>query len=185
MWIFIGALAAASVYGCSQHYLLEDDQGNVLGTEEQKYRVLSFFFDGVPPPVKESGQEPGEEASKTTAVRQRFTAHGPYAARFCDACHLRGSNKLLMPVEELCLNCHTLSTAKKKLHGPLAAGSCNVCHDPHGSSYRYLLVSDSKTFCYHCHNQSDVMRRPVHQGTDLECTMCHDAHAADSEFLLK
>ena len=66
-----------------------------------RYQVLSFFFDGVPPP-EELKQEGGKEGKKVTAQPQStYREHGPYAARLCNSCHERGSNKLLVPIEEL------------------------------------------------------------------------------------
>jgi len=150
-----------------------------------RYQVLSFFFDGVPPP-EELKQEGGKEGKKVTAQPQStYREHGPYAARLCTSCHERGSNKLLVPIEELCLQCHTLNIKKKYIHGPLASGGCKICHSPHGSIYPFLLISEPKDFCLHCHSKKDILMRDVHRETDEQCTVCHDAHSADNAYLLK
>ena len=155
---------------------------------ETQYKTLSFFFDGVPPPggaTKESGtrgkaEGPGEEQKKNI-----FRGHGPYAAKLCEGCHVRGTNKLIMPVEELCFTCHTLDIRKKYVHGPLASGGCIVCHAPHGSNYAFYLVSEPRDFCLHCHDKKAVYSAEVHRDIQEECTVCHDAHSSDVRYLLK
>src|SRR5512139_3378133 len=99
-WLYAGILMTLLAAGCSP---------------EARYRTLSFFFDGVPPPA---GSEPGMRGpggpQKEAAGKVRPSSHGPYAARLCEACHQRGgSNKLLLPVETLCLYCHDLNIQKK------------------------------------------------------------------------
>jgi predicted CXXCH cytochrome family protein len=166
-----------------------------LGCQAQtRYRVLCFLFDGVPPP---EGLEPCDEkdrirtADKKKAgvksgkeVAARYQEHGPYAAKLCEGCHQRQTNKLLMPVEDLCFYCHVFNVVKKNVHGPLASGSCVVCHDPHGSGNRYLLVAKSEEFCLYCHQKSDLVKKDVHKTMDAGCTTCHNAHASDNKFLL-
>jgi predicted CXXCH cytochrome family protein len=158
---------------------------------EVRYRTLSFFFDGVPPPAGSTpgafaGKGPGS-SQKDAAGKPRPSSHGPYAARLCDACHQRvGSNKLILPVEALCLNCHELNIQKKHIHGPLASGGCRVCHEPHGSGKPLLLVAEPNKFCFYCHDETEVGTRAAHKESGgVECTVCHDAHSSNSEFLLK
>ena len=149
------------------------------------YQVLSFFFDGVPPPGGPK-QEVDKAGKKVAAqVQSTYREHGPYAARMCNGCHDRGSNKLLLPIEELCFQCHTLNIKKKYIHGPLASGGCKICHAPHGSNYPFLLISEPKEFCLHCHSRKDILMRDVHRETDEQCTVCHDAHSSDNAYLLK
>lgn len=157
------------------------------GSPETRYKVLSFFFDGVPPPSAAPERGPAQEQSTgpKTEQKRRYAEHGPFAAKMCDGCHRRGSNELVMPKEQLCLNCHVMPTDGRKIHGPLASGGCRVCHNPHGSGYPNLLVSDSTEFCQHCHERSAVLSRAVHRGTNAECTSCHDAHSARNAYLLK
>jgi predicted CXXCH cytochrome family protein len=184
----IAAAALVAAYGCSDRYVLQDKDDNFMGPAETRYKVLSFFFDGVPPPgaAKDAENNKPGKGQKSDVVSS-FKPHGPYAAKLCNACHESGSNKLIQPIEELCLYCHSqvLSQAKKRLHGPLATGGCTICHSAHGSQYPYFLLDESKKFCYHCHNEKDVLRREVHNKTGEQCTSCHSAHSSNKEFLLK
>lgn len=166
---------------------------SLLGCEATtRYRALCFLFDGVPPPP---GMVPCDSYGHPLAVtaadrigggetKRQYTSHGPYAARLCEGCHQRQTNKLLMAVEDLCFNCHDLALKKRTVHGPVASGSCLVCHDPHGSGNKYLLVAKSQEFCLHCHSKEDIMRTEAHQDMDAGCTTCHNAHASDNDYLL-
>ena len=152
-----------------------------------RYRVLSLFFDGVPPP---KAAEPEAEQSVVAKSAQsqpvEYREHGPYAARLCNACHDPNAfNALVLPREQLCLQCHDLKLNKKYIHGPLASGGCLACHDPHSSQYRYLLVSASDTFCFYCHNRDTIAKVSAHRGVQGQCTDCHDAHESDKRYLLK
>jgi predicted CXXCH cytochrome family protein len=175
-WFIAGIIATLAVSGCSP---------------ESRYRTLSFFFDGVPKPGEETVQVAGGKISRTSQKdapgKIRPTTHGPYAAKMCDACHQRGgSNKLILPVEELCQNCHDLNIQRKHIHGPVASGGCRVCHEPHGSGRAYLLVSEPTTFCFYCHDEAEVGSREVHQASaGTQCTECHDPHSSDGDFMLK
>jgi predicted CXXCH cytochrome family protein len=158
-----------------------------------RYRVLCLLFDGVPPPpgMEPCDGAPGAGAGGTVSakaeneVAHRYTEHGPYAAKLCEGCHLRQTNKLILPVEDLCLNCHTLNTSTRNLHGPTAAGGCIVCHSPHGSGNEFLLVSKAKEFCLYCHKQEDILKKEVHKAGENGCTTCHDPHGSDDDFLLR
>jgi predicted CXXCH cytochrome family protein len=157
-----------------------------------RYKVLSFFFDGVPDPdapvatAKAQAEKAEKEGAAGTLVRRGgFLEHGPYGARLCHACHQRSSNALILPVEKLCLHCHHLDLSKKYVHGPVSAGGCIVCHDPHSSGRKYLLRSDPREFCLHCHEKEAIFRNPAHKDIDVTCTACHDAHSSDKRFMLK
>ncbi len=149
------------------------------------YKHLSFFFDGVPNPEKKIQALPGTQAIAPT-TRVQYSEHGPYAAKQCNACHNREmTNNLIVPVEQLCANCHELQLTKKYIHGPLLSGGCLVCHDPHSSPYRYLLKSESDTFCFYCHDQIALPKDDAHSSVTAQCTSCHDAHMSNNKYLLK
>lgn len=156
-----------------------------------RYKVLSFFFDGVPMPEERiiensiDKRQDKEQKNKKKEERRFFGEHGPFAAKMCEGCHRRGSNELIFPIEQLCLHCHNLQIEKKWVHGPIVAGGCRICHEPHGSGQPYLLVSESEKFCFHCHSERSVLKNPVHEGINMKCTECHDAHASDNEYLLR
>lgn len=177
------------IAGCSGQEIVRDNAGNSVVTPDLKYRILSFFFDGVPLPMKQNNDVGDESSSEAPGEKKgplKYREHGPYAAKLCSACHVPAAgNKLILPVEELCQNCHVLDLNKKKVHGPVVAGGCTICHDPHGSPYRFFLVSESEDFCFFCHDRKDIEKREVHRNTDKGCTYCHNAHAADNEFLLR
>jgi predicted CXXCH cytochrome family protein len=155
---------------------------------ETRYRVLSFFVDGVPPPEKVSDKgEESEKGEKSDIQRLKVAIHGPYGARMCTACHEGGfSNRLLLPREKLCYRCHSFKMEAKWIHGPIASGGCMLCHDPHNSKYEYLLVGSSQEFCFYCHQRSAVLADESHSDVmERGCTTCHDAHMSDRQFLLK
>jgi len=160
-----------------------------------RYRALCLLFDGVPVPkgmescdgtTGVDGKAVFDKAEKNSEDNTgHYTEHGPYAAKLCEGCHQRQTNKLLFPVEDLCFNCHTLDTSTKRIHGPLAAGGCVVCHNPHGSGNEYLLVSKAKEFCLYCHKQADILKKEVHRAGENGCTNCHDPHGSDNDYLLR
>ncbi len=153
-----------------------------------RYAVLSFFFDGVPPPAVE-GEADGAHVHAAKGVPSRqvgYRQHGPYAAKLCNACHeSAATNALVAPGEQLCFRCHEIKLDKRHIHGPLASGGCRACHDPHSSQYRYLLVSESDSFCSHCHDRQSIAGVGAHAGGEEQCTLCHDAHMSDKKYLLR
>lgn len=153
-----------------------------------RHRVLTVFFDGVPPLEEELVvSADGGTATLREAGRPRLPRpHGPYAAKLCSACHRSPSdNSLVAPKEELCGRCHALRLDRRYVHGPLASGGCLVCHDPHASKFGSLLVADSAVFCVSCHEPSVVAKVEAHAGNAEPCTSCHDAHMSDTRYLLR
>jgi predicted CXXCH cytochrome family protein len=186
------AVAAALVVGAL---------GPACASPEQKYQVLSFFFDGVPP--LEGAAKPGT-AEAPTVAEELMTAeiapkwprprslkliqHDPYAGDECEECHDSAfSNALVMPQEKLCWTCHDREDFEGQVvHGPMAAGECSGCHDPHESPNPDLLVRAPSALCERCHDESTFPIAQEHraeQGDD--CLECHDPHAADREFMLR
>jgi len=153
-----------------------------------RHKVLTFFFDGVPP-LQTAEAAPGAPSGAPAAAgvpREVPRDHGPYAARLCGACHLaQATNALIAPRDQICFRCHEIALNRKYVHGPIASGGCLVCHDPHASGNRALLVSGSDRFCFHCHDRDVVHGIAGHEGLEEGCTDCHDAHASDERFLLR
>jgi predicted CXXCH cytochrome family protein len=171
-------------------------QGIGCATPEERHRILTIFFDGVPPlyPEKieplpedlEEGNAP--QVARVRATNRIVSVHGPVAEKECDQCHSsRYSNKLKVEKEELCWTCHDREDfVGEVVHGPFAAGFCQACHDPHRSQYDYLLVSDKTDLCKSCHEQYDMAAISEHSsGEDRLCQSCHDPHAAERKFMLK
>jgi predicted CXXCH cytochrome family protein len=185
IWTAIAALALGLVV-----------QGVGCSTPEQRHRVLTIFFDGVPPlhPVEPEpapeGLEEGEspQLARAPVANPNASVHGPVAEKECDQCHSsRYSNRLKAEKEDLCWTCHDPEDfAGEVVHGPVAAGFCLGCHDPHRSQYEFLLVSDRADLCEGCHEQYDMAVIPEHSsGEDRLCQSCHDPHAADRKYMLK
>ena len=164
-------------------------------TPEQRHRVLTFFFDGVPPLYPEepepmpdegvNGRDP--QLAQVRPAASDISVHGPVAMRECDACHASEySNVLIAEKEDLCWACHDQEDfGGEVVHGPVAAGFCDGCHDPHRSDHRSLLVRAPADICEYCHNTLNFESLPDHrveQGDD--CQSCHDPHAAGRKYML-
>lgn len=167
---------------------------------ESRYKVLSFFFDGVP--LLEGAKAeitPGElqimEESVTGAMTVEFkgqvgiSRHQP--ARDCQSCHEEGDRwsrkELYTPLPQLCYECHTnYNIVPGYVHGPVVVGACLNCHDPHQSRFLKLIKSPQPELCYQCHENEDLALIASHQDELLEiCTKCHDPHSSSNKKLLK
>ena len=169
----------------------------------QRHKILTYFFDGVPPlaaegagvekePVKVDYRSPGAgrvpEQPKTV-----WFMHEP--ARNCNQnpCHKRREKgrwallELVKPVPELCYQCHTdYSASGCSVHGPVAVGQCLFCHNQHKSKNEHLLKEAVPGLCYQCHNREMVESIPNHSAElSSKCTNCHDAHTSLAKGLLK
>jgi predicted CXXCH cytochrome family protein len=177
-------LALASGPGCST-------------TPEQRYEVLTFFFDGVPPPASMLEEVPVEEplidVVEEPLQRPRqpavvYTMHDPYGAKDCDECHeSKFSNNLTSEGEELCFGCHDEEDfGGEVLHGPRAAGECTACHNPHKSPYSFLLKEEGSALCEDCHDSTTFARLEAHRAEEGDdCVSCHNPHASDREYMLE
>jgi predicted CXXCH cytochrome family protein len=172
---------------------------------EAGYRVLTFFFEGVPPPgsikitdrIKKTVQRvpptPEEIADKKMAARLAKQKHGGKhkPARDCNNCH-RGSlgsgrRDIKKPIPDLCYSCHTdYHSSGDNLHGPVAVGECLFCHDSHASRYTKLQTAPQPNLCYMCHTQEDVALTDIHKDVlNSICTDCHDPHTGSlTEFAI-
>jgi predicted CXXCH cytochrome family protein len=177
-FLAIAALASAQTLGCA--------------TPEQRHRVLTFFFDGVPPLHPEEPAQVAESATQPTLSEvtdlPMVSVHGPVAQKECEQCHASArSNRLVEPKQDLCWSCHEREDFPGEVvHGPVAAGFCDACHDPHRSKHRFLLVRAQAELCDGCHDQSSFAAIAEHRATNGDdCQRCHDPHAADRQYMLK
>ena len=169
----------------------------VLSCDEiERRRVLTFFFDGVPPSGGAGFEgEPFDVNSaelEQTGQKPAWYVHEPQ--KDCTNCHRRQSTggfssqtRLIAPVPQLCHKCHDdPAVSASFVHGPVAVGQCLFCHNPHRSKVEHLLREAEPKLCYLCHDTSMIELIPAHltQQTSA-CTDCHDPHAGSAKALLK
>jgi predicted CXXCH cytochrome family protein len=86
-----------------------------------------------------------------------------------------------MPLNQLCISCHTDKSAEAKenkglfAHDPVSEGSCTPCHHPHQARYRFMLVKPGKDLCFQCHEEEDIMENKAHAEAG-SCLECHNPH---------
>lgn len=163
-----------------------------------RYRVLSFFLDGVPP----AGSVPATKTSSGSgrpdadggveapapAAPVRFFAHTPYRDNRCGGCHDTTSGQLVRPIEEgLCLTCHSSLVAEARfVHGPVVVSDCTTCHHHHTSPYPNLLLKDTVATCLQCHDEDDLAAGEHHASIgQRSCVDCHNPHSGEDRFFLK
>lgn len=166
-------------------------------SETGRYRVLSFFLDGVPPPGQPPPTtEPGPPATgagpgappEAPPRAQQYYAHAPYRDNRCGGCHDIESGQMVKSVEEgLCLNCHSaLVKDLRFVHGPVAVNACTECHHPHAAPFPKLLLVDPAQVCLNCHDRDDLSTGEPHANLDRQsCVECHDPHGGPDRFFLK
>ncbi len=169
----------------------------ILGCDEaERHKVLTFFFDGVPPLGRGELEEgpfyldsKGSAQTHPTAI---WYVHGTQSD--CTTCHgkrrergFSAQTRLTAPVPKLCYGCHTDYTVSASfVHGPVAAGQCLFCHNPHRSKIKHLLREPEPQLCYLCHDKSMIESIPGHsEELSATCTTCHNAHASSIKYLLK
>jgi predicted CXXCH cytochrome family protein len=162
--------------------------------ETKRHRVLTFFFDGVPP-LEGLPQDDGLTIDPRTGRQRReivWTVHAPQ--RDCDRCHgaqrkqdFSSAVKLVAPVPDLCYQCHTQPTQMSGwVHGPVAAGDCLICHEPHRTVTPHLLKKPVPEICYQCHDPGAVWEIDRHDSPAYAaCLDCHSGHASTESHLLK
>ena len=162
-----------------------------------RQQVLTFFFDGVPAPEKDSTGEydtstiahqvtENDSVMKTTI--SEYYVHEPYRKKQCGACHdANNVGKLIKEESALCYICHQdFNTLFSSLHGPVDAGFCSTCHLPHLSKNKGLLLQPGNELCLPCHVKEEVKRPRAH--VDIQeklCVECHDPHGMSAPHRLK
>lgn len=166
---------------------------------EARYRVLSFIFDGVPPPPGMRVESPislsGGPAYSSTfngglslAARGEsappkvtfLSVHKPVAENKCTECHdsKLGFDTLPPHDARLCDKCHLKQREKEGWnHGPINLGTCIPCHVPHRSRYEHLLSKPIPDLCLTCHQEDLARPEEYHDVTNVDdCIACHDPH---------
>lgn len=157
-----------------------------------RFKVLCFFFDGVPGGPSRHPKASAEElkprrpgvpvATPRPTPLPIISTHRPVADKRCKECHSSGG--MFMPIEmtqQLCDKCHKEKRLKEGWnHGPINLGTCVPCHRSHESPYPHLLDKAFPEVCLTCHK--DDMEHPVkaHQVANVnQCIACHDPHNKD------
>lgn len=165
-------------------------------SETSRYRVLSFFLDGVPPPGSKTAAVDALAGSPTPtggiehaqpAPPQKIFAHTPYRENRCQGCHDLDSGGLTRSLDDgLCLTCHAPVVAHPFVHGPAAVNACTECHHYHAAPFPKLLLIDSTATCLKCHERDDLGSGEHHADLDAkECGECHDPHGGNNRYFVK
>lgn len=174
-WLIIAsALLIATVWlGCS--------------VNDSNYKMLSFFFDGVP--------DPAILKSATATLEQVRAAggtiynHKPHAEDKCGECHRGRGGMMNMTVSpRVCLKCHGgIPEQHPLMHGPVAAVACLWCHSPHESIHKHLLRDSAPTLCRQCHNLTRMGEptSPAHVDLERNCLDCHTGHGGTARYFLR
>ena len=165
-----------------------------------RYRVLSYFFDGVPSPPGVTGEGTLEVDTTGTSLsvfqssidairRERepvkspqpvfLSVHKPVAESKCVQCHDLEVDFRDMPRDaSLCDRCHLEQRRDEGwAHGPINIGSCVPCHNPHKSQYEHLLEKPVPELCLYCHREDLADDEEYHDVPNRDdCTACHDPH---------
>ncbi len=168
--------------------------------EEERYRVLSFFFDGVPlpesmRPVAEQIDSTRIDSTTKNRVRKpikprlqveatRMYLHKPFREKKCTFCHLgdMGQRLQMERVDELCKSCHEqFKENYTYVHGPVAIGQCLICHNPHSTRYPHLTIRQGEQLCRYCHKNVNRASAPEHYFIGQKvCYECHNPHFSNT-----
>lgn len=166
-------------------------------TTDRRYKVLSFFFDGVPDPAEQARLAAAMAAGGNVGGRTAdgrpilYFSHKPYEQQQCGSCH-SGQGALFRPdavdiSSSVCLKCHTNVIDRfPVMHGPVAAVECLWCHAPHEADNKALLKEHSPGVCLQCHSRELLdSKPPEHQQANASCLDCHSAHGGEKHGLLR
>jgi predicted CXXCH cytochrome family protein len=179
--------------------------------------VLTFFFTGVPPLEEEKKDvAENEKAAEVPTTRKKIVSkpkpflHTPYRLKMCEQCHqtsatfgrfrkegsrrivkagLGSPGMLVVPLKELCVNCHKYMSGSNVfkeglwLHAPAAQGKCTICHGPHQGPNPNLLLEKPDNICTQCHSEGFMMDSADHRKS-TECLSCHNPHLGKDRMLL-
>jgi len=172
-WFLLGAILILIGPSCSS---------------QKNYKVLSFFFDGVPDPNAPIVAEGSEQTGTGSSPKFLSIVHKPYAEGKCSECHEGDTSKFesfQKVSSEVCMKCHAqVINQFPVMHGPVSSGECLLCHNPHESSVRGMLNDDAPAVCAQCHVSEFLPQDPEHQDPKRSCLECHVAHGAEKHGLL-
>lgn len=177
----------AGVVCCMLLVLLATQWLGCSSSPEERYKVLSFFFDGVPDPNASKVSETDEFGERTTVARTG-SVHKPFAENKCDACHASATGKFedFDKVDvSACAKCHQETrTQYAYMHGPVATGECRLCHSPHESSVKFLMNDASPALCVSCHD-AEFLPQNIDHEISRDCLECHVGHGGEKRMLLR
>lgn len=168
-------------------------------SETARYRVLSTFFDGVPPPpgmpapeqpriaiadqggslFSESMRRLRAEKPPPPEIPRIVSVHEPVAQRQCGECHdMNAPGSGLRHDATYCDKCHKEQRVREGWdHGPMNLGTCIPCHEPHRSRYEHLLAKAMPALCVDCHDSPELPGQDYHVVENYDgCIACHDPH---------
>jgi len=163
---------------------------------QKRYKVLSFFFDGVPNPQTTDIRVVADSlsildstnllANSDEVTKSRFILHLPYGKKECISCHDQNSiGKTVESQPQLCYKCHDdYNESYQFVHGPVGGGYCSICHDPHKSQLNQLLKQPAEQLCLNCHDSSTVYNSKFHKKNEqTSCIECHNPHGGENRFM--
>jgi predicted CXXCH cytochrome family protein len=183
--LLFAVLAAVGLMGCNS---------------QNRYRTLSFFFDGVPNPnapsdATRAGGAGAVDEFAPNAVVQKVYIHKPYAdgmidAKKCAVCHEGSTNEFesfRAITSDVCLKCHKDKlTQYPVMHGPVSAVECTLCHAAHESTIPGMLNYPAPKVCAQCHVRELLSPNPPeHLAADSQCLSCHFGHGGPAHKLLR
>jgi len=170
-----------------------------------RHKVLTFFFDGVPPSTgvacidarSEETQNIGQFAQGPTGPRTY--KHKPWKPpeTECEVCHgewgkqaeVNSKVPLVTEPPQLCFKCHPdmdYSDSTEVVHGPVAVAQCLFCHHHHVSENAHLLKKPAPQLCFECHEERDIASIPDHSAEAAsDCLRCHAGHSTSKKMLLR
>jgi predicted CXXCH cytochrome family protein len=169
-----------------------------------RYDVLTFFFDGVPPPEgayvldveslqlpdKPRGKFASSEPMDVPAAAIPASVHAPFQKNECRSCHdiSKGLQAGSITIQ-MCDTCHGEQRRESGWdHGPMNLGTCLPCHKAHSSQYPRLLSQPIPDLCVYCHWSEDSEGGTFEHLTEIDagekdlnaCLDCHDPHRVET-----